>query len=169
MKHFLVGHSYRWQDSRFDPIRVVSRSKQSITVDNGVCNWRMMIRHDHDGVEWVRDSANRSKKYMDAYTTLATYVEPFDVRIDGNHHKVKTDSWTGTLFISRISPYDLTRYHWARAKDKDDDVWDIYHPTKPDVHTVHVPSDVTDPYEYITRALISYDTAAGFKPCIDRT
>lgn len=169
MKKFIVGKTYAWADSRFDPFHILSRTDKTVTVSNNNCTWRMKIRHDHDGVEWVRDSANHTKKYQDAFTSLATYVEPFDVRIDGNHHHVKTDSWTGTLYISRISPYDLTRYHWARAKDKDDNVWDIHHPTKPDVHTVYVPSDVTDPYEYVIRAMINYDTAAGFKPRIDHT
>lgn len=170
MKRFLVGHSYGWQDSRFDPFRVVSRTEKSITADNGVCSWRMMIRHDQDGVEWVRDSANRSKKYVDAFTSRATDMESFIVRTDGGRYHVSIDKRTETLSMSRIAPYDLTHYHWARAKDNDDDVWDLFHPNGRTVHTLWIPADYDgDPYEYVSSALLRFDESAGLKPCIDHT
>ena len=63
MKQFEVGKSYSWADICFDPFTVLSRTEKTIKVTNGVNTWRMRIRHDEDGDEWVRDSSmgDRSK------------------------------------------------------------------------------------------------------------
>ena len=63
MDQFEVGKTYGWADCGFDPFTVLSRTEKTIKVTNGVNTWRMRIRHDEDGDEWVRDSSmgDRSK------------------------------------------------------------------------------------------------------------
>ena len=59
---FEVGLTYTWADIGYDPFTVLRRTEKTITVTNGSNTWRMLIRHDDDGNEWVRDStADRSK------------------------------------------------------------------------------------------------------------
>ena len=63
---FEVGKSYEWADCGFDPFTVLSRTEKTILVTNGSNTWRMRIRHEDDGEEWVRDSSmgDRSKYSM---------------------------------------------------------------------------------------------------------
>ncbi len=63
MNKFVVGQSYYWADCGFDPFTVLSRTEKTIKVTNGNSTWRMKIRHDDDGMEWVRDSSMDRSKY----------------------------------------------------------------------------------------------------------
>ena len=65
MKNFEVGHFYECGDSGFDPIKVLRRTAKTITVTtNGVHIWRMRVRIDSDGNEYVQD-CKVPKSYMD--------------------------------------------------------------------------------------------------------
>lgn len=66
-RQFEVGKEYRANTSRFDPLRVVKRTKKMVWVDNGRCEWRMRIRYDDYGNEYLVDSYG-SKKYQEDYT-----------------------------------------------------------------------------------------------------
>ena len=57
MDKFEVGKSYSLADPCFDPFTVLSRTEKTIKVTNGINTWRMRIRHEDDGEEWVRDSS----------------------------------------------------------------------------------------------------------------
>lgn len=56
MRRFEVGHCYDSGDCGFDPIEVLGRTAKTITVTNGITTWRMRIRIDADGNEYVQDS-----------------------------------------------------------------------------------------------------------------
>lgn len=60
MDKFEVGKSYRWLEIGFDPFTVLRRTEKTITVTNGPSTWRMLVRIDDDGVEYVRDSSMRA-------------------------------------------------------------------------------------------------------------
>ena len=63
MDRFEVGKTYDWADSCFDPFTVLRRTEKTITVTNGNNTWRMLIHHDEDGMEYVRDSSMGRSKY----------------------------------------------------------------------------------------------------------
>ena len=63
MPEFEVGKTYDWADNGLDPITVLRRTAKTITVTNGTCTWRMLIHHDEDGMEYVRDSSMDHSKY----------------------------------------------------------------------------------------------------------
>ena len=71
MKKFEVGHYYLCHDSGFDPIKVMRRTEKTIFVTNGGAKWRMRIRVDADGNEYVIDSSN-PKRYRDIFRYNAT-------------------------------------------------------------------------------------------------
>lgn len=62
MKEFVVGKSYYPGDRSYDPITVIRRTPKCIVVRGGIGNeWRMVIKHDHDGTEIVVDSSVPSR------------------------------------------------------------------------------------------------------------
>lgn len=63
MDQFEVGKSYEWADPCFDPITVLSRTAKTITVTNGQNTWRMLVRREDDGSEYVRDSSMGRSNY----------------------------------------------------------------------------------------------------------
>ena len=63
MDKFEVGKSYTWADNSFDPFTVLRRTEKTITVTNGYNTWRMLVRHDEVGMEWVRDSTMDNSRY----------------------------------------------------------------------------------------------------------
>lgn len=63
MRKFEVGKSYGWADNGFDPFTVLHRTEKTIKVTNGVNTWRMLIRHEDDGDEFVRDSSMGRSNY----------------------------------------------------------------------------------------------------------
>lgn len=56
MKRFEVGKAYEPNDTGYDPIQVLRRTEKMILVRNRTSQWRMRIRVDYDGVEYVTDS-----------------------------------------------------------------------------------------------------------------
>lgn len=57
MSKFEVGKTYGWADSGYDPIRVLNRTSKTITVTNGTATWRMLLRVNEVGDEYVIDSS----------------------------------------------------------------------------------------------------------------
>lgn len=54
---FETGRTYGAMDCGIDPITVIRRTRRCIIVDNGVNQWRMMVRMDDDGTEYAVDSS----------------------------------------------------------------------------------------------------------------
>ena len=58
MRKFEIGKYYDWGErNRFDPILVLSRTAKTIVVRNRTATWRMLIRKDENGNEYVVDSS----------------------------------------------------------------------------------------------------------------
>ena len=57
MARFEVGKTYENNDGRFDPVTVISRTPKTVTVTNGPHTWRMKVRTDANGNEYVMDSS----------------------------------------------------------------------------------------------------------------
>ena len=74
MKRFEVGKSYGTIDSGVDPIKVLKRTDKMILVDNGQSRWKMIVRTDEYGNEFVRD-CSAPKKWQFVYTYLSTIEE----------------------------------------------------------------------------------------------
>lgn len=77
-KAFEVGRVYEPNDRSYDPITVLSRTEKTITVTNGRSTWRMLVRHDEDGNEFVVDSSV-PKNWRSAFTYKAKWgkeIEP---------------------------------------------------------------------------------------------
>lgn len=60
---FEVGKAYRWADPGFDPFTVLSRTAKTIKVTNGTTTWRMRLRYDSHGEEYVKDSTMDNGPY----------------------------------------------------------------------------------------------------------
>lgn len=67
---FEVGKSYYCNDSGFNPITVIRRTDKTIWVDNTENKWRMRIKHDINGNEYVCDSL-APHGYRDIFTYTA--------------------------------------------------------------------------------------------------
>ena len=70
---FEVGKSYYAADSGYDPITIVRRTAKSVLVNNGTNTWRMYIREDQDGNEYVCDST-AGPKWRGAFTYSAKWA-----------------------------------------------------------------------------------------------
>ena len=56
-KQLEVGKSYYPMDHAFDPVKVIKRSPKCVVVRNwSGSTWRMLVKTDKDGVEYVTDS-----------------------------------------------------------------------------------------------------------------
>lgn len=71
---FEEGKSYEWMESGFGLIKVIKRTKKTILVDNGSNTWRMLIRVDQTGTEYVTDSSV-PELYRDVFTCYASHDE----------------------------------------------------------------------------------------------
>ena len=67
MKKFEVGKTYEWYQREYGSIKVLRRTQKSILVTNGGSTWRMKIRTDTDGNEYVIDSTVPAR-WRDAFT-----------------------------------------------------------------------------------------------------
>lgn len=72
MKQFEVGKRYEWNQGDWGSITVLRRTQKSITATNGGSTWRMLIRRDTDGNEYVVDSSV-PQKWRDAFTCSAKW------------------------------------------------------------------------------------------------
>ena len=68
---FEVGKTYIPDYSLLDPITVLSRTNKSIYVTDKNRSWRMFIKKDNRGNEYVVDSS-QDKDWQEAYTYCAT-------------------------------------------------------------------------------------------------
>lgn len=57
MSKFEVGKSYEPYGSEYDPIKIIRRTVKTVWVDNGNTQWRMRVKTDEDGNEYVADSS----------------------------------------------------------------------------------------------------------------
>ena len=74
---FEVGKWYNPSESGYDPIKVVRRTQKYVFFENGDGNrWRMMLRTDEDGNEFVRDST-----YPDRWQGAFTYNAKWEVAV----------------------------------------------------------------------------------------
>ena len=77
-KIFEVGRMYEPADRSYDPITILSRTEKTVTATNGRTTWKMRIKHDEDGHEFVVDSCV-PKKWRSAFTYKAKWgkeIEP---------------------------------------------------------------------------------------------
>ena len=70
---FEVGKTYCPADSGFDPIKVIKRTERCIKVDNGTSEWKMVIKVDENGDEYVIDSSV-PRKWRSAFVYSAKWV-----------------------------------------------------------------------------------------------
>jgi len=70
---FEVGKQYEPNDRGFDPIRIERRTDKTVWVDKDGCKWRMRIKRDKDGNEYVCDSSV-PPKWRDAFIYQAKYM-----------------------------------------------------------------------------------------------
>lgn len=170
MAKFEEGFTYRWADPCFDPFTVVSRTAKTITVNNGSHSWRMLVRTDDYGNEFVRDSAAGKNQY-DVFTSRAMWVERAYISVGNRRYVAQYSGRSKGMQLTRISPYDMTDYHWARQIDTY--TWKIATPsgkTLEGFSTGVLESDsLRDHYAMVAERLTQLDAAANLTPRIDRT
>lgn len=69
---FETGKEYKWCDSGLDCIKVIRRTEKYIYVDNGRTTWKMLIRKDPLGNEYVIDSSV-PKRLRNIYTCYSEW------------------------------------------------------------------------------------------------
>lgn len=74
-RKFTVGKSYRAYGFGIDPITVVRRTAQYVTVSNGYSEWRMKVRHNEQGNEILADSTVPAKWYSEFVYSAGLEVE----------------------------------------------------------------------------------------------
>ena len=72
MKQFEIGKRYEWYQREYGWIKVLRRTAKCITVTNGGSTWRMVIRKDTEGNEYVIDSSV-PERWRDAFTCSAKW------------------------------------------------------------------------------------------------
>lgn len=70
MAKFEVGKTYEWYQAEYGHIEVLKRTPKYIWVTNGGSTWRMIVRLDKDGNEYVVDLTVPAK-WRDAFTCNA--------------------------------------------------------------------------------------------------
>lgn len=170
MAKFEEGFTYNWADPCFDPFTVVSRTAKTITVNNGSHLWRMLVRTNESGNEFVRDSAAGKNNY-DVFTSRATWVERAYISVGNRRYVAQYSGRSKGMQLTRISPYDMTEYHWARQTGTH--TWNIVSPSCKIVEeftTGGLASDsLRDHYAMVAERLTQLDVAANLVPHIDRT
>lgn len=71
-KKFVVGKSYESCDCGVAPVTVLGRSEKTVWVSNGTNGWRMRLRTDEEGNEYVTDSSVPDK-WREMYTYRAEW------------------------------------------------------------------------------------------------
>lgn len=72
MKKFEVGKRYEFYQRDFGSFKVIRRTPKTITAANDYTTWRMRIKIDTDGDEYVVDTCV-GKKWRDAFTCSARW------------------------------------------------------------------------------------------------
>jgi hypothetical protein len=74
MMSFEVGKEYECNDCGISNIKVLKRTEKTLWVENDVhSQWRMRIREDEHGYEYVTDSTV-PRKWREAFTYSARWV-----------------------------------------------------------------------------------------------
>lgn len=73
MAVFEVGKMYEANDPGYDPIHVIRRTAKCIVVDNGHAKWRMIVKTDEQGNEYVVDSSV-PQKYRNGFTYSSRWL-----------------------------------------------------------------------------------------------
>lgn len=92
-----------------------------------------------------------------------------EIKYNKRRFSVSIDKRTRTRCVQRISPYDMTEYHWSRQVP-DSYRWEFFRSGRC-VETLIPKYDLrgNDLLIRIAEELCELDDAAGLKPCIDRT
>ena len=69
---FIEGRSYESCDAGVEPITIIKRTSKTILAKNSTSTWRMKIRQDKKGNEYVVDSCVPSK-WKEMYTYKAEW------------------------------------------------------------------------------------------------
>lgn len=72
MSAFEVGKRYEWYHREYGNITVLRRTPKCIVVTNGGSTWRMIVRTDTEGSEYVVDSTV-PEKWRDCFTCSARW------------------------------------------------------------------------------------------------
>lgn len=72
MKKFEVGKRYEFYQREYGSITVLRRTPKCIVVTNGGSTWRMVIRKDTEGSEYVVDSSVPAR-WQAAFTCSARW------------------------------------------------------------------------------------------------
>ena len=73
MAKFEIGKTYEWRDKGFQPFKATKRTEKMVFVTNGDSSWRMLIRQDESGREYVVDSSV-NRRFHDVFTSCAEWV-----------------------------------------------------------------------------------------------
>lgn len=107
MDKFEAGRSYDWAERGFDPFTVLARTEKTITVCNGTNVWKMLVRTDDDGNEWVRDSSE-PRYAQEMFISRAMWIIPN--REYGYRITIENDSGKELVF----SEYCSSTHEWAK-------------------------------------------------------
>lgn len=69
---FEVGKVYEWYQRDYGTVKIVKRTPKCVWVTNGINTWRMKLRTDEYGNEYVVDSTVPSR-WRDAFTCSALW------------------------------------------------------------------------------------------------
>lgn len=73
MLKFEIGKRYEWYQREYGSIQILRRTPKCVVVTNGGSTWRMLVREDPDGNEYVVDSSV-PYKWRDAFTCSAKWI-----------------------------------------------------------------------------------------------
>lgn len=74
MTKFEINKKYEWYQREYGSIQILKRTPKCVQVTNGASTWRMIVRTDDNGDEYVIDSSV-PYKWRDAFTCSANWVE----------------------------------------------------------------------------------------------
>ena len=73
-KKFEVGKSYECANFRLKPIKILSRTKKNLVVDNGDESWGARVRIDNEGDEYIQKSSTILR-----YRGIETYSASWEI------------------------------------------------------------------------------------------
>ena len=73
-KKFEVGKSYECANFHLKPIKIINRTKKTLTVDDGIDVWKTKAKKDDDGDEYIQ----KSTKILQ-YKGVETYSASWEI------------------------------------------------------------------------------------------
>lgn len=73
-KKFEVGKSYECANFHYKPIKILSRTKKNVIVDNGDESWGARVRIDNEGDEYIQKSSTLLR-----YRGIETYSAGWEI------------------------------------------------------------------------------------------